>query len=199
MTRPPLQFGLRTSDACPAVAHSALRASPTKPAAKSGGGSAAAGGISCGGTSGGGGEAAATGDQRWRGITRLPPPSSRSKTGAFRHLLQEDFLKAFRYSSQLSAALCRPARRTVGSPFHKPGEYGTCPPPPSPFRSVFVADVCFLTTAFSAMFVQDVENAAPGDQPARGISRDSGEDAVPGVQRRRGSCGNGGAAAPSTG
>ena len=38
------------------------------------------------------------------------------------------------------------------------------------------------------MFVQDVENAAPGDQLARGISRDSGADAVLGVQRRRGSC-----------
>ncbi len=33
------------------------------------------------------------------------------------------------------------------------------------------------------MFVQDVENAAPGDQLARGINRDSGADAVLGVQR----------------
>jgi hypothetical protein len=85
-----------------------------------GGGSAAAGankrrrgGQLRRGISGGGGPAAA-GDQP-------PPPSSlppAARPVPFGTFYRRNFLKAFRYSSRLSEALCLPARRTVCSPFH---------------------------------------------------------------------------------
>jgi hypothetical protein len=128
---------------------------PLNVAASGGGG----GGQLRRGISGGGGSAASS----------LLPPSS-SKTGAFRHLLQEEFFKSLPvlFTAVRGPLPSCPPDRLLPFPL---SQVSTEHANPSPFRSVFVADFCFSTTAFSAMFVHDVENAAPAPLSLRVPSR----------------------------
>ena len=80
------------------------------------------------------GGSAAAGDQP-------PPPSSlppAARPVPFGTFYRRNFKKAFRYSSRLSEALCRPARRTVCSSFHQARRVRNMPIPPPFVRSLLL-------------------------------------------------------------